>query len=336
MKATLENPIYTAYLVSGTNKYNLTDVLTGIDLDEQEQQLAQCATVSIINAKTNGQWISSIIGVRNRIYIYANDGEQNREVFRGFVWTKSYKTGLTDREITLKCYDNLIYFQESEDAEYFTDGKSSEDIIATFCDKWGVELSYSYDSITHSKLALRGNLADIITADVLDLVKDRTGNKYIIRSDQDIVHVMPTGQNSTVYSFVGGKNIVTTKSEETMEGMITRVVILGRDDDKQERLPVEATLDGDTDGYGTLQKIISRNENTELDEAKREAEGILKESGDPKREYEVTAPDVPWIRKGDRVFINAGDIINSYMIVSSISHSINNKSKEMSLTLRKP
>lgn len=334
MTASLENPIYTVYLVDGSTKYNLTDVLISITLSEQEKQLAQTVTIDLMNVQIGGRWLSSILKVRQRVFVYADDGQKKDEVFRGYVWTRGYKSGLTDREITLKCYDNLIYFQESDDADYFSAGKSSQDIISHFCSKWGVSVSYSYADITHAKLALRGNLADIFTADVLDIVKDRTGKKYIIRSEKDTMKIMSLGQNSTIYKFKAGENAILTRSEQTMDGMTTKVVILGKADDEDEREPVEATVEGQTAQYGTLQKILSRDENTELADAKKEAEGILKEDGTPKMEYEVKAVDVPWIRKGDKVYVNAGDIADKYLIVTSVDRTISNTSKDMTLTLK--
>lgn len=335
MKAALDNPIYTVYAVSGSTKYNLTDVLVDIRLSDHEKQLAQCATITVMNAKVGGSWLSSILRVRSRIFIYANDGKRNDEVFRGFVWTRGYKSALEERDITIKCYDILMYFQESDDTEYFSEGKTSQDIISKFCSKWGVSVDYSYDDITHSKLALRGNLADIFTADVLDLVKDRTGKEYLIRAEKDVMKIMGYGQNPTVYTFAAKQNATLVKSEETMDGMVTKVVIIGKADDKSDREPVEATISGDTGQYGTLQEVLIRDENTDLDEAKKEAQGILKKDGAPKWEYEVKAVDVPWIRKGDKVRVNAGDIANQTLIVASVDHNISNSAKEITMTLKK-
>lgn len=335
MKASLENPIYTTYIVSGNTKYNITPAVINHDFSDQKKEMAQAVTISVMNIKVGNSWLSSLLKVRQRVYIYADDGSRNDEVFRGYIWTRSYKSSLTDREIALKCYDNLIYFQESEEAEYFSSGKSTKDVVSTLCGKWGVPLEYSYESITHAKLALRGNLADIFTADILDLVKDRTGKKYVILSTKDTMQVKPVGSNSTVYRFIAGKNAVKTSSECTMDGMITKVVILGKADEN-DREPVEATVAGNTSEYGTLQKVISRDENTSLADAKKEAQSILKEDGSPKWEYELTAPDIPWIRKGDKVYVNAGDIYDSYLIVTSVDRTINNKAKEMTLTMEKP
>lgn len=334
MKASLENPIYSTYIVSGDKKYNITPAVIDLDFSDQKKQMAQAVNITVMNAKAGDSWLSSLLQVRQRVYIYADDGSRNEEVFRGYIWTRSYKSSLTDREIVLKCYDNLIYLQESEEAEYFSSGKSTKDVVSTLCSKWGVKLEYTYSSITHAKLALRGNLADIFTSDILDLVKDRTGTKYVILSVKDTMQVKPVGSNGTIHRFIAGKNAVKTSSECTMEGMITKVVILGKADD-DDRQPVEATVAGKTSEYGTLQKVISRDENTSLADAKKEADGILKEDGSPKWEFELVAPDVPWIRKGDKVYVSAGDI-SGYLIVTSVDRSISNKAKEMTLTMEKP
>ena len=333
MKASLENPIYTIYMVDGSTKYDLTPVAISLDFADQEKQLAQSLTASLMNVQVKGKWLSSIIQVRQRIFVYANDGKKTDEVFRGYIWTRGYKSGLEDREIVIKCYDNLIYLQESEESEFFSAGKSSKDVLSTLCEKWGVPLEFDYETITHAKLALRGNLADIIMADVLDLVKDQTGEKYVILSSKDTLQVKGYGKNSTIYKFMAGQNAILTKSECTMSGMVTKVVVLGKADDEDSRDPIEATVLGATDKYGTIQRLIDRDENKTLADAKKEAEGILKNEGSPKWEYELTAPDIPWIRKGDKVYVNAGDIYQRYLYVLSVERSISAKGATMTLTM---
>lgn len=333
MKASEGNPIYTIYMVDGSTKYDLTPVAISLDFSDQEKQLAQTMTASLMNILVKDKWLSSIIKVRQRIFVYADDGTKKDEVFRGYIWNRGYKSSLGDREIVIKCYDNLIYFQESEESEFFSAGKSSEDVISSLCSKWGVNLEYDYQSITHAKLALRGTLSDIIMGDVLDLVKDQTGEKYVILSSKDTLQVKGYGRNTTVYQFLAGKNAIMTKSESTMSGMVTKVVILGKADDEDSRDPVEATVLGATDKYGTIQKLIDRDENTTLADAKKEAEGILKNDGTPKFEYEVQAPDIPWIRKGDKVYVNAGDIYQRDLYVLGVDRDISAKGAKMTLTL---
>ena len=331
MAASVTNPSYSVYIVSGGTKYDVTPALMEIAMSESKRQISQSANILLANIKVGETWLTSIFKVRDRVFIYANDGSKNGEVFRGFVWTRGYKSALTEREFQLKCYDHLIYLQESEDYQYFAPGKTTKDIFSTICGNWGVNLEYSYSSITHPKLALRGKLADIMTADVLDPVKDRVGTDYVIRSSKDVMQVMTVGQNSDIYQIVSGKNAVSTYSQCTMDGMKTKVVIFGKADE-DDREPVEATVSGDTTQYGTLQKTIHRSENTTLEDSKEEANNIIKADGKPKWEYQIKGPDIPWVRKGDKVYVNAGDIAGKYLIVSEVDRTISNREKQMTLS----
>lgn len=331
MEASKENPIYTVYCTSSGTKYNLTDVTESISFSDQQSQMAKTANINLANIKVGSSWLSKLLKVRDRVFIYADDGETKKEVFRGFIWTRSYKSALDERSLTLKCYDNLIYLQESEESEYFVKGKSTEDILKYLCNKWGIQLEYSYQSITHAKLALRGNLSDIITEDLLNLVRDRTGKKYVILSEQDKMQIKEIGSNSTVYTIKAGENALGTSSQCTMDGMVTKVVILGSAGD-DEREPVEATVNGDTSTYGTLQKLIDRDENTPLAEAKKEAQSIIDENGKPFWEYGIEAPDIPWVRKGDKIKAEAGDLTATYIVVG-IDREISNTKKTMTLTM---
>lgn len=334
MRASAENPIYTAYIVSGGKKYNVTSVLQQIDFADREKQFSKSATLHLANIALEGTWLSSILKVRDRVYIYADDGEKQEEVFRGYLWTRVYKSAVQGHDLQLRCYDQLIYLQESEDSLFFPSGKATKDVVSTICSKWGIPLDYQYESITHGKLALRGNLSDIFLDDILDLVKDRTGKKYVIVSDKDVMQVRSVGGNRTVYTIQAGKNAVSTMSECTMDGMTTKVVILGKAD-KSDRAPIEATVSGETGQYGTLQKLISRKSDTSLSDAKKEAQNILKGEGQPKWRYEITAPDIPWIRKGDKVNIQAGDIVKP-LIVTGIDRRICNDGKTMELSMENP
>lgn len=332
--ASKDNPEYTVYAVASGVKYDLTPITEAITITDQKKQMAKSVVLELANIKLGDTWMSSILMPRDRIFIYADDGEQKEEVFRGFVWTRKYQSSLSGYNLRLLCYDNLIYWQESQDHLFFADGKSTKDILSTICESWGITMSYEYESITHSKLALRGTLSDIITSDILDLVKDRTGKKYVILSEKDQVIIRSYGSNSVIYEAKAGNNTTKTTSEYTMDDMTTKVIIYGKADD-DDRQPVEATLSGNTEKYGTLQKIINRSTNTSLADAKKEAQSMLDEDGTPKWEYTVELVDIPWIRKGDKVKVAAGDIVDT-LIAVSIDRDISNKGKTMTLTLEKP
>ena len=322
------NPKYTVAIIHDSIKYDVTQAITGLDLQDNDGEIAQRATFTLTNTQVNGKNLSGIFTVRDRVFVYADDGEKSEEVFRGFVWERNYKSS-AKKDLTLICYDNLIYFQESEEYQYFSSGYSTKSICSTLCQKWGVTLHYNYLSITHPKLPLRGNLADIFLTDLIEEVKKKTGKKGVMRSKQDAVHIDSVGSNETVYKIYSGPNgnAIDATSNITMQGMITKVVILGKEDDN-DRAAVEATVNGKTDVYGTLQKILNTSTGTTLADAKAEAKELLAEKGTPKQTFSITAVNIPWIRKGDKIEVSAGDL-TGYFIVTSITHHGDTKTMSM-------
>lgn len=337
MAASLTNPTYSVYLVDGNTKYNLTPAVIEIHPSSQDRQVAQSVTITVANIKaSDGKTLAQLIKVRQRVFVYANDGTTNGEVFRGFVWTRYPEDSLDSSTIQIKCYDNLIYLQQSEDAFYFAKGKNTKSVMSSICKKWGISLNYKYSTITHGKLVLRGTLTNLFMTDILDKVKKRKGTKYVILSIKDVMNVLPVGSNSTIYSITKKNNAIVTRSTETMEEMVTKVKILGQASKNSKKLPVKATVKGNTSKYGTLQKLQDKNKDTSLANAKKEAKATIKEHGKPKKEYQVEAIDIPWIKKGDTVKVNAGHISNKNLIVMGIERTITNQKKSMTLTLEEP
>lgn len=333
MVATQQNPIYTVYIISDGVKYNVTSALESLERSEADGQIAQRVTMQFTNIQVDGMWLSSILKAVNRVFVYADDGTTADEVFRGFLWERSYKTSISDQKLKVTAYDNLIYLQESEDSLYFSPKKSTESVFSSICNSWGINLHYSYDSITHAKLPLKGRLYDILTTDLLDKVKKEKGKKYVIISEKDTMHVKLAGANATCYQFLARENVTSASSGWTMEGVVTQVIVVGKTDDNGYAVIEQRWDSPNIKKYGTLRKIQTTNEDTPYWTARVEARLTLFEKGDPKWKYEIVAPDIPWIRKGDRVFVDAGDINKKYLIVTEITRSSDMKSSEMAMTL---
>ena len=330
-KPSKQNPKYNCIIVTSSSvKYDISSVFLQLELNRKKDQIAQCVRLKCINVAYNNTHLNSLIKVRDRIYIYAHDGEISDEVFRGFIWNIRYNSR-TEKELTLTCYDNLIYFQESEDNRYFTSGKSSETICQILCDSWNVPLEYTYQSITHDVMPLKGALSDIFLSQILEKVRKQTGKRYVMYSEKDIVKISPAGENEKIYQIQRNENAISTESQVTMDGIITKIVILGKTDDNGQN-HIEATVCGDIKSYGTLQKIKNKEEKTELENIQKEAKETIKEKGTPSRSYEVVAIDIPWLKLGDKIRVVAGDMFGIFLI-TGISHNISNSEKIMTLTL---
>lgn len=326
------NPTYTAYIISGSKKYNITPALISLDRIDAEGEIAQRVKLQLRNVDVDGVMLASILQPVNRLFVYADDGSKQDEVFRGFLWDRVYKASISDQELTVTAYDHLIYLQESEDTFYFSTGKLTEEIISHICAQWNVKLEYSYENIVNGKMPLSGKLYDILTTDVLDVTKRRIGYHYSIISEKDTMIVRTAGTNELTYKFVEEQNVSIATSGWTMEGVVTQILLIGNNG-QDERKTVELVESRNVEKYGTLQKIEQKDEDINIWDAHSNVRIALMENSDPKYEYEITGPDIPWIRKGDGVYVDAGDIRDKTLIVTAVNRSCDMKNAKMTMTM---
>lgn len=324
------DPDYSAVIVSKDGpRYNITNLMDGVDMDESDGQLAQRVTVSFFNILNGAKYMNQLIRAMDRLFLYANDGGGPKEVFRGYIWEIEYSSEV-EKILSVTAYDNLIFFQESEDSLYFSSGMKTSAVTASICQDWGVKQNYTYDSITHEELTLEGALSDIFLSDLLGAVEKQKGARFVMRSREDIVDIAPFGANTTVYKLHELDTVTDTKSRTTMDGVVTKIKILSSTDDRGIS-NTEAVVTGDTAKYGTIQKIQKKDKDKSLSDAQKEANTQIDENGAPKVEFEVNALDVPWIRKGDKVRVEAGNMLGDFY-VTGVSRKIRSDEKLMTLT----
>lgn len=325
--ASITNPSYKAVIVdSAGTKYGLEKVQTSLDISQPEKEIAQKVQIEMPNVDVNGKKLKDLISVKNRVYVYYDIGSGWVEKFRGYLWTKQYQES-DDDMLRAVCYDRAIYLQNSKDSFYFTKGKKTKTILNTICQKWGITLVFNYSQITHSKLALRSQAISDSIIEVLEEVKKQTGKKYVVYFDKDVMYVNTVGTNTTIYSVKKRENAIKISTEETMEGMVTKVVIRGTEDN-DGKTPVVATVTGNTGTYGTLQEEISKDKDTSVENAKKEANEILKEKGKPFRSRSIKAIDNPVIKKGDKVKIQTDGLSGEFIVVS-VDHDALEKIMEL-------
>ncbi len=164
---------------------------------------------------------------------------------------------------------------------------------------------------------------------LLEEVRQKTGEKYIAQYRDGKLLIQAYGTNSTVYRF-DTANTISTNDKITINNLVTRVTILGKQDD-DGRAPVDAVVDGDT-RYGVLQEIMRRDGDKTLDAVKAEANNLIKDRGKPEETIQITVPDLPFLRKGDKVEVSAGNLIGFFFVVG-VTH--NGTVRQMTLTLER-
>ena len=64
----ITNPCYTVTLNKNNVTYNLTPIVTSLDLTQNENEIAEKVTIKIYNLQHNGSWFNGIIKPREPGY----------------------------------------------------------------------------------------------------------------------------------------------------------------------------------------------------------------------------------------------------------------------------
>ena len=301
---------------------DVTGLCTSMTWGDEKNSIAQKADVTIANIKIEKGFISDLIELCSQVIIYVNE----QEVFKGIVWDWSYTSAL-QKELSFTAYDKMIYLTQSKGNTYYSSGKSTQFLVEDICKEWGIAVCYEWESWTHGKTPLKNMEISRQLTTVLDEAQTKLDSKYVMLMEKDTLVIRKKGSNADIYYF-HGKNIESTKDHLTLQGLVTKVLVFGKSEEDQ-RPPLLETVDGDLQ-YGTLQEIITKDSNKTLDDAKKEAQNILKEKGKPEETITVSTVDVPVLRKGDKIKLVAGNL-SGYFMIEGIHHDGMAKTMEMEL-----
>lgn len=314
-------------------QYNIKDFIENLGWEENENEIAVRSSFTARNDNTSKGYLSSLIKPGCLIGIFATDGASlNEEVARGYVtvWNPTQSNSAND----LRCtnYDELYNLQQSQDNYYFPSGTGTQSAIQGILDDWQIpQGTYKGPNASHGKLKFNNRYLSDVILELLDDAAKKGEEKCIIRASKGYTSIIPRGSNKTVYVFEAD---VTKSVSETLstEGLVTRVKVVGQADDDGNR-SVEATLNGLTN-FGVRQRIYTRGSDETLADAKTAAQEILDDEGEVIKEVTVQSPDVPFIRKGDLVYLKVGTSVGNYF-VKGIRHDASTYSMTMDLVVAK-
>lgn len=319
---------YNLILVTETGKqYNLTDYILSLGWEQNEKELSTRISFVLKNEKTDLGYISSLTKLGCLVCIFAGEKNNLEEVARGYIVDWKPTISSSTEEISCTCYDELYNLQESQDNIYFSKGIGTKSAITQICKDWSIPLDYQGPDITHTKLIYKSETLSNILLDILDDAKKKGGVECCIRAEKGKINVLPIGNNKIIYHF-GGENIKSANHSMSTAEMVTRVKIIGQEDN-EGKTSVEAVINGKTE-FGIRQKIYNRPKEDSLDAAKTAAQEILNEKGIVQEEISIQAPDVPSIKKGDIIHITI-NTLNGYYYIVGIRHDVDTATMSMDL-----
>lgn len=311
------------------NQYDIKDYIQNLGWEENEGEISMRLSFKVRNDKTSKGYLSNIIKPGCLVGVFASDGAfLDGEVARGYVesWNPTEKNSGNNLRCT--CYDGLYQLQKSQDNRYYPSGTGTKSAIQGLLGDWGIpQGEYKGPNATHGKMVYSNSyLADILL-ELLDDAAKKGGAKCIIKADKGYANIIPLGDNETVYVF-GVDNTQSFSQSISTENLITRVKVVGQANSDGKR-SVDVTLNGQTE-YGIRQRIYIRGTDESLSAAKTAAQEILHREGKIERGMQVQSPDIPFIRKGDLVYI-IGAAGEGYYYVKSIQHNADVYSMTMDL-----
>lgn len=314
---------------SKKNRHNITDFVENLGWRENEGEISTQISFTVRNDKTPKGYLSKLIRPGTLIIVSAKHGSRKyREVARGDVVTWNPSNQNSSHDLKCVCYDDLYNLQKSQDNFYFRSGTGTKTRIRKVLKKWKVPIgSYQGPNKKHGKKKYQGkNLSDIIL-DILDDAAKKGGKKCMLQMNKGKVTVTTRGSNSEIFVFRSNNTKVVNNSRSTAD-LVTRVKVIGKSK-KKGKNRVIATLNGFTK-YGIRQRIYTRGSDETIKQAKKAAREILDESGDIKKDITVQSPDVPYIRKGDMVYMQSGSV-KGYYYVTGIQHDADTMSMTMNI-----
>ena len=309
-------------------QYNIKEFVENLGWEENDGELAVRISFTAKNDKTSAGLISFLAKPGCLVGIFASHGSTDEEVARGYItdW-KPTLSGNKDK-FDVICYDELYNLQESQELIYYSSGIGTKSAITKIFDDWQIPMDkYEGPDVTHGKLAYKTEMLSDVLLDILDDAKKKGGGSAMIRAAKGKVSVIEWGSNTTVYHFEAD-NTKQVSHKKSTSGMITRVKIIGQEDD-DGRSSVEAVVNGLTK-FGVRQKIYIRGKDDSVSDAQSAAQEIIDEKGQVKEDITVQAPDIPFIRKGDLVHMTVGTL-KDYYYVKGIRHDADSGSMTMDL-----
>ena len=309
---------------------NITKLVEDLSWEEPEKELAARITFYAKDDETSLGRLASIAKPGCHIYVrYTYKGGKVREAVQGRIveWERTKKA--SKERVKIKAYDCLYDLQESSDNIYFSAGVQTKTAITQILAVHGIPVGkYTGPDVTHGKLLYKNKKLSAIILEILDEAKKKGAKKGFLRGAGGKVNVLAYGDNDKVYAFEEKGHLLSASRRISTAGMVTRVKVVGEEDDEGRR-PVEAVVDGQTK-YGIRQKLVTRGTDESLDDAKKAAQDILDEDGDPDKTFTVKTVDIPSVRKGHMIHLKSS-MGTGYFNVMGISHDCGDMTMQMDL-----
>jgi hypothetical protein len=310
------------YEVILAGKYCLGDLIESISLDDSLSEIAYRANIRLVNTPDLPELLP---GQAVEINGTPFGGTRLQPLLsNGVIWeVEAEKKG--QPHITLTIYDKMVYLAKSEDEYLFPDGQTATQRLKKYTADWQIPAGELAETgVPLARAVFRAQpIYAMLKADLNETVS-KGGDMFRPRMGAGGLDLIKLGGNQTVWVLEADQNLESTVENSTLEGAVTQVKVLGPDSNGGSLAPVLGIVKGETDKYGTIQKILSDSKVRTGNQAESAGKKLL--SG-ARKSITVNCLDINTIRAGDKVKLNSAGFL-----VASVRHELGNPG-HMTLTL---
>lgn len=238
---------------------DITQLVTNVKWKGAREEVARSVEFSYVSSP-NDKFLPKVqVELGNMIYLHDDDGS---ELFRGYVFFRE-KAHNSD-EVVIRCYDLMIYLTKSK-AVYNFKNQTAEGIVKKICGDVGVATGEIVSTGIKFSKVFTGNTYYEMMITAYTEAHKKNGKKYIILSQKGKLLALEKGTNkvSIVLSNYNERtnegNIVEAKYSESIENMVSRVIIT---DTKGKKIG-EVKDDNLLKLYGTIQEVYQKEKDKE-------------------------------------------------------------------------
>lgn len=322
---------------------SLASVMQGLNWEEQPGELASRLTLQVANVETSSGKLHQDLSPGARLALRVDWGDGQRVLFLGVVEDWEY-TDQGLETLTVTAYDDLFAFASSEDEYLVAAETPASDTLRQMLSDWGLTLGeFVAPGTPLPKMRLDGELGNSVMTILTEIFFAPNGGEYFVRAryegGRNVIDCIPPGHTEVVY--IATPDVVSAFGDkQSTKDLVTQVHLLGHlGSTKDVGVPAEsedadnAATRGRIDhvvssdlaaSWGRRRRLVKGQENDTIEKLKAEGDRILARNGAPQRTRTVTLPDIPYLRKGDKLSISVGTV-NGEFFVTGVSHDADNR-----------
>ncbi len=302
----------------------VTDSLSELSWSEPQGQLSMKASFTARNNSADGSFLSDTVQPGMIFVVLASLASKTEEVFRGKIEVWNPVSNSEDDLLKCTAYDELFPLQKSNDCFTVKKNWKASKALRKFFKEWKLNMGrYEGPTVKLKKMIFQDrSVADIINS-ILLKAYDLGDDKCFMRSSDGVIDILPYYDNYDIY-FFNEDTASQIDERQSTENLVTRVKIMDAEYKKMKK-----KIDGLTD-YGIRQKILAMQQDQKLKDAKVQAQQIIDEEGVIERKITVRSPDLPFVRRGDVVYIDIKTSVG-YFDVVGVNHDADSYNMTMNL-----